>query len=259
MTDRVGIIGVGEIARAIVEGLCAGVDDPPEIFLSPRGADAAAELAQRFSRVRVCAGNQDVVDRAAVVIVAVRPADRDEALGGLAVAADKVVVSAMAGVDVDEVRRILGTEAPVVRSIPLPAARERKSVTVIYPSHPAATALFDRLGGALPATDEDSFNVFSAMTATITSHYRYLVTIAEWAARQGIPADDADRYVRGLFQAAGRALGDESRPLPRIAADHETPNGTNQRIRTTWFDAANVGALNAALDALLAGFKSPRS
>ena len=34
MWSRIGIIGVGGIARAIVDGLCGGVEEPPQIFLS---------------------------------------------------------------------------------------------------------------------------------------------------------------------------------------------------------------------------------
>nr|WP_251092253.1 hypothetical protein [Streptomyces sp. Caat 7-52] len=63
--------------------------------------------------------------------------------------------------------------------------------------------------------------------------------------------------MRGLFQGVGRALGDGTRSLHRIAGDHETPGGTNERIRTTWFDAANSAALTEALDALLAGLGRP--
>ena len=59
---RIGIIGVGGIVRAIVGGLCGGVEEPPEIFLSPRGARTATELSQRYPSVRVCADNQDVLD-----------------------------------------------------------------------------------------------------------------------------------------------------------------------------------------------------
>ncbi len=32
---RIGIIGVGEIGRAIVVGLCDGGGESPEVFLSP--------------------------------------------------------------------------------------------------------------------------------------------------------------------------------------------------------------------------------
>ncbi|WP_116245864.1 NAD(P)-binding domain-containing protein [Nocardiopsis sp. FIRDI 009] len=248
---RIGIIGVGEIGRAIVDGLCDGVEEPPEIHLSPRGARTTAELAERYENVHVCPDNQEVVNRSGIVVIAVRPQDRSEALAGLRVDGDTVVVNVMAGVANDDLRGTLATDAPLVRAIPLPAIRERRSITVTCPSHPEVDALFERLGGSLPVTDEADLNVFSALTATLTTHYRYLATLTEWATSQGIAADDADRYVRGLFQSVGRALGDGSRSLHTLAADHETPNGINERVRTAWFDPANSAALRRTLDDLL--------
>ncbi|GAA0421611.1 NAD(P)-binding domain-containing protein [Streptomyces luteireticuli] len=253
--ERIGIIGVGEIGRAIVAGLCDGVEEPPEIYLSPRGARTAAELSQRYPNVRVCADNQDVVDRSDVVILAARPLDHSEALAGLRIGSDRIVVSVIAGAGISELRQTLGTGAPLVRAIPLPAVRERRSVTVTYPSHPVVDALFDRLGEALPVADEADFSVFSALTGTLTTHYSYLATLTDWASQQGIPAEHADRYVRGLFQGVGRSLGDGTRSLHQLANDHETPNGSNERIRTTWFDTTNSEALVKALDALLSHLK----
>ncbi|MEV0245098.1 NAD(P)-binding domain-containing protein [Nocardia sp. NPDC050712] len=246
---RIGIIGVGKLGQALVAGLYSG-GDAPEVFLSPRGARIAGELAARYDGVQVCAGNQEVVRRAEVVIIAVRRADRHEALSGLRVDGDKTVVNVMAGVSNDELRRILATEAPLVRAIPLPSARERRSVTVVFPSHPVVDALFDRLGGALPVADEAAFDVLSAVTGAQTAHYAYLTALTGWAVGHGIPADAAERYVRSLFQDVGRSLGAE-RSLGELAAEHETPKGNNERIRTTWFDQANADALGAALDDLL--------
>ncbi|SPT64175.1 NAD(P)-binding domain-containing protein [Actinomadura madurae] len=255
---RIGIIGVGEIGRAIVTGLCDGDDEPPAIFLSPRGTGTVAELSERFEGVWVCADNQDVANRSEVVIIAVRRQDRGEALTGLRVEGDKPVVSVMAGVGIDDLRQTLATDVPLVRAIPLPAVRERRSVTVTCPSHPTVDALFERLGGVLPVGDEAAFDVFSALTGTLTTHYWYLATLTSWAADHGIAPDDADSYVRGLFQGVGRALGDKTRSLHQLAADHETPNGINERIRTTWFDQANSEALNKALDDLLTDLQGQR-
>ncbi|MGW7275789.1 NAD(P)-binding domain-containing protein [Streptomyces sp. NPDC054864] len=250
-SKRIGIIGVGEIGRAVVTGLCDGDDESPEVFLSPRGARTAAELAARYEEVEVCADNQEVVDRSEVVIIAVRAKDRHDALDGLRVAGDKTVINVMAGVANDDLRRTLATDAALVRAIPLPSVRERRSVTVTFPSHPVADALFERLGGAQPVADEEAFNVCSALTGTLTTHYSYLATLTTWAVGHGIAPADAERYVRGLFQGVGRALSDESRSLNQLAADHETPNGNNERIRTTWFGPANSQALHQALDGLL--------
>ncbi|MET8472062.1 NAD(P)-binding domain-containing protein [Streptomyces sp. NPDC006422] len=248
--ERIGIIGVGELGRALVTGLSAGVEDPPDVFLSPRGAQAAAELSRLFANVRVCADNQEVLDRCSTVILTVRPQDRVEALSGLRAGRDKVVVSAMAGVGIDEVRGLLGGAAPVVRAIPMPAVRERGAVTVTCPAHPAVDGLFDRLGGALPVADEPTLDVFQTLTSTLTTHYWYLATLTEWAARQGVAPEDADRYVRGLFHNVGRSLGDNTRSVQQLAGDHETPKGTNERVRTTWFTPANAEALTRTLDEL---------
>lgn len=252
---RIGIIGVGEIGRAIVAGLCEGVDDPPEVFLSPRGARTAAELAERYESVKVCGDNQEVVDRSELVIIAVRRVDRQEALGGLRVGDDKIVVNVMAGVRNADLRGLLTANVPVVRAIPLPAVRERNGVTVTCPAHPVVDALFDGLGGALPVEDEETFDVFSTLTGTLTTHLSYLAALTAWAARNGVPAGDAEHYVRGLFQNVGRALGDETRSLRQLASDHETPGGNNERIRTTWFDETNAQALGQALDGLLADLR----
>lgn len=249
---RIGIIGVGEIGLAIVMGLRHGGGTSPEVFLSPRGARTAAELSSRYEGVQVCANNQEVVDRSELVIIAVRRQDRHDALAGVRVDGDKVVINVMAGVGNNDLRQTLATDAPLVRAIPLPAIRERRSVTVVYPTHPVVDALFEQLGGVLPVADEAAFNTFSALTGTLTTHYSYLATLTSWAVGQGIDSDDADRYVRGLFQGVGRALSDETRSLQQLAADHETPNGNNERIRTTWFAPANSSALKKALDDLLA-------
>ncbi|MFF1922879.1 NAD(P)-binding domain-containing protein [Streptomyces sp. NPDC058221] len=254
---RIGIIGVGEIGRAIVTGLRDGDDTSPEVFLSPRGARTAAELSARYEGVQVCADNQEVVDRSEVVLIAVRRQDLPEALTDLRVDDDTIVVNVMAGITHDELRRILATDAPLIRAIPLPSVRERRSVTVTYPTHPAVDPLFERLGGVLPVADEAAFDVFSALTGTLTTHYSYLATLTSWAADQGIASEDADRYIRGLFQGVGRALSDETRSLHQLAADHETPNGNNEHIRTTWFGPANSAALHKALDGLLSDLGRP--
>ncbi|OPC76515.1 pyrroline-5-carboxylate reductase [Embleya scabrispora] len=257
--QRIGIIGVGEIGRAIVTGLHHEGRAASEVFLSPRGARPAAELSAQYEDVEVCADNQEVADRSEIVILAMRREHRHEALARVHVGSDKVVVNLRAGVGNDDLRQVLGTDAPLVRAIPLPTIRERRSVTVVYPSHPDVDAFFERLGGALPVADEDSFNVLSALTGTLTTHYAYLDTLTAWAADHGIAPNDADRYVRGLFQGVGRSLGDKNRSLDQLAADHETPNGNNERVRGTWFDAANAKALTNVLDGLLADLSPPKS
>jgi pyrroline-5-carboxylate reductase len=246
---RIGFIGVGEIASAIVTGL-ARSEDAPQMVLSPRGAATARELADEFDGVRVAGSNQEVAEGVDVLLLTLRP-DQREALRDLRVPDGVVVVSALAGVALAELQDLLRTSGPVVRAIPMPATRRRAGTTAVFPTHPVVEALFDRLGGTLAVPDEHALSVLSAVSGALTGYLQYLTVIGEWAAAQGLPAEEADAYVRGVFVQLSAAVGEPGRSLGRLVTDHETPGGLNEQLRTRWFDDANRESLVAELDALL--------
>jgi pyrroline-5-carboxylate reductase len=224
-----GVLGVGAIGAAIVRGLCENVDDAPEVVLSPRNAEIAAGLAQRLPTVDVAADNQAVVDGAAVVIVCVRPPLAQTVLAELRFPADRVVISAMAGVSVQTLQRLVAPATDVARVIPLPSVARRDGITPVHPPNAAATALFDRLGGTVELADVEAFDAFAASTATIAAHFAYLNTIATWVASQGIPAPAATRYVASVFAGLGEATR-SGEDFEQLAREHATPGGLNEQF-----------------------------
>lgn len=248
MSASVGVIGVGELGRAIVEGLC-GIEEPPQIWLSPRGRAIAAQLASHYPGVVVCDDNREVAVRADVVVLAVRPDSLREALADVDVRPGMVVISAIAGASHALLGELLGDDCTIVRAVPMPAVQTRNSVTVVFPANDTATALFDQLGGSIVARDEDEFAALMASTATISTFMEYVGSIVGWLASQGIESTQADRYVRGFFHAASSELADESRSLRDLTQDHETVGGLNEQLRRTWFEPA-AADLHRGLDAL---------
>jgi pyrroline-5-carboxylate reductase len=224
-----GVLGVGAIGAAIVTGLCEDVDEAPQVLLSPRNAGIAAGLAQRFPSVEVAADNQAVVDGAGVVIVCVRPQVAQAVLAELSFPADRVVVSAMAGVPVDTLQRLVAPATDVARVIPLPSVARREGITPVHPPNAAATALFDRLGETVELADVSAFEAFSASTATIAAHFAYLNAIAAWLESQEIPAPAATRYVASIFAGLAEATrsGDS---FEQLAREHATSGGINEQF-----------------------------
>ena len=144
-------------------------------------------------------GNQAVVDGAQVVIVCLRPQDARAALAELRFPADRVVVSAMAGVPVTTLQRLVAPATDVARVIPLPLVARHEGITPVHPPNAAAAALFDRLGETVELADGKAFEAFSASTATIAAHFAYLNSIAAWLESQGIPEPAATRYIASMF------------------------------------------------------------
>ncbi|MER5392092.1 NAD(P)-binding domain-containing protein [Saccharopolyspora sp. NPDC002686] len=243
----IGIIGTGSIAADIVDGLHAD-GDGPAIYLSPRNARIANDLASRHPDVHVCADNQSVVDAAPLILLAVRPADVREALAGLRVPGDRVVISAVAGWSVEALGTQLDADVTIVRSIPLPAVRQRRGITALHPAHPIAEELFDRLGGTLVVDEPTTFDALSAATASISSYLHYLDTVADWIAGQGMDSRAAEGYVRSMFAGVSTSLADRSTGLSELGRAHETPGGNNEALRARWFNAENRAALGEALE-----------
>lgn len=246
-----GVLGVGSIAAAIVTGLCDGVAEPPEIVLSPRNAERAAELAARLPTVRVATDNQQVVDAGDVVVVCVLPTHAVEVLGGLTFRADHAVVSAVAGLPVTQLGELVAPAADIARCIPLPAVATRGSVTPVYPATEAVTGLFDRLGGSLEIVDELAYESVAAASATVAAYFRYLGTIADWLSGRGIPPAAARRYVADTFAALSGELDAPDVDFATLARAHTTPGGLNEQFALDLEAAGTYDAVQVGLDAVL--------
>jgi pyrroline-5-carboxylate reductase len=224
-----GVLGVGAIGAAIVTGLCETVDDAPKVLLSPRNAEIAAGLAQRFGTVDVAPDNQAVIDGSRVVIVCVRPQVAQSVLAELRFPPDRVVISAIAGVSVTALQRLVAPAAEVARVIPLPSVARREGITPVHPPNDAATALFDRLGETAEVADVKAFEAFSASTATIAAYFAYLSAIAAWLESQKIPAPAATRYVASMFAGLADATRSGER-FEQLAREHATQGGINEQF-----------------------------
>lgn len=246
-----GFVGTGEITAAIVEGLHAADVDPPAIFLSPRGRDVGQELAARLPRVHVCGSNQEVVDSASTVVLAVRPETAHTVLTELTWQPRHLLLSAVAGVRLQQLREWAAPAGDVVRVIPLPQAARGQSLTAAYPGHAAAAHLFERVGDVLVPADEAALEAISAATATFAAHLDYLGTIADWLAEQGVDRRSARGFVTHVFGQLGRSLLEQSDSLDVLTGKHRTAGGINEQVATDLRSAGVPESVRGALDRVL--------
>jgi len=156
MTLRVGIIGVGHLASYVVEGLCAA-NDPPDILLSPRNAERASVLSERFG-VRTANDNRTVVSQSDIVILATRPPQALNAATDLPWRAEQTLICVAAGVSCAGLSTV-ASPARIVRAMPVSCAAIGESSTSLYPDDPNARSLLTRLGPVIALPDESSFAV----------------------------------------------------------------------------------------------------
>jgi pyrroline-5-carboxylate reductase len=219
----IGILGVGHLAASMLAGFLRSGLDPETILLSPRGKAAALATRHGF---RLAAGNRDLVERADIVIVAVRPAQAPETVIGLPWREGQLVVSVCAGVPLS---RLEVAPARAVRAMPFTASEIAASPTVYFPDLEQARAVLDRLGPAIALASEADFEVATVSAAVYGWAQDLIRKTAEWSSAEGLDPAIARRLTALTFVAAGRLIAEKGEPMDQMLEELVTPGGITER------------------------------
>jgi pyrroline-5-carboxylate reductase len=249
---KLGFLGSGTIAAAIVEGLCVTASDV-SITVSPRNAVIAANLAEQFKKVRVAATNQEVLDASDIVFLAVRPQIADAVLGELHFRANHHVVSLIAAVSLAYLQKATAPAGTVTRAVPIPTVARRQGPTAIFPPNPTVKALFDSLGTAVELEDESEFNAFTAATAMMASYFRFVGTVSSWMVSNGIAPENAQAYVgQMMFGLAGTWTASPDRSFALLTDEYQTRGGLNEQVLNYMTGKGMFTNIEQALDEIKA-------
>jgi pyrroline-5-carboxylate reductase len=247
-----GIIGVGTIAAAVVEGLQSTSASCP-IVLSPRNEQRAALLASTFADVQVAPTNQAVLEASEIVIIAVRPQIAHAVLSELRFRPDQRVVSLIPAVTLDYLRSMAAPARSVTRAVPLPSAARGQSPTAMYPPDPSLKALFEKLGAVIELDREEEFEAFTTATAIMSSYFRFAQTVVAWMQREGVSEAKAHAFVsQTLLGLAGAATASPLNSFAELTEQHQTHGGLNEQVLQSLTAAGVFADLEHALDGVLA-------
>ena len=199
--------------------------DPAKVILSPRGHGPELAAAQGSG---LAADNADLVRRADLVLLAVRPDAAVRALEGLPWRAGQVIVSACAGVPV----AALAAAAPgarIVRIMPMTTAEIGRSPTAIFPDLPPARALIERIGPAIPLAREEDFEIATVSAAVYGWAQDLIRQTADWSAARGLAPDIARLLVARTFEGAGALIAEKPEPMAQLLDELVTPGGITER------------------------------
>lgn len=239
-----GFIGCGNLGQALLQGwLRAQRLMPEQIWVAD---PVAAQTIADAHGVHAATG-AEVVRRAAVVVLAVKPHQVRTATAGLAFRADQIVISVCAGVAQAAVAEAVAP-ARVVRVMPNIASRFGAGATLVLGGATDADdvqqvkRLFDALGAAEVLADETLFHVGTALVGSGPAFFFVaLEALADGAVAAGMPRKAALRLAAQTMAGAARLAQDDHPATLKDAV--ASPGGTTiQGLR-----ALEAGGLRSAL------------
>ena len=252
---RVGIVGAGVMAEAIIAGLVAdrAVEAGTLVASHPR-RDRRDILAERHG-IRPVASNREALTGAEVIVLAVKPQMLGRVMRELRgeLSADQVVVSIVAGATIRTLVDGL-QHAAVVRAMPNTPSQIRRGISVWSPSEACtarqrdlARAVLRALGDEREVADETFVAMATALSGTGPTYlFSVMEALIDAGVHLGFPRELAhDLVVETLIGSAEFAQRSELHPA-QLRNAVTSPGGTSAaaiyelekgRIRTVLSDA----------------------
>jgi pyrroline-5-carboxylate reductase len=201
---RVGIIGSGNMAGAIIHALLKAERVSPEQIIASDPSKEQRDYTASQYNVRTTADNQEAARNSHIVILSVKPQVLNEVLSELkgTLSPDCLVFSIVAGRTIASIRKGLGHEA-VIRSMPNTPAQIGQGMTVWTASAGVSEAqreqariILEAMGKELYVEHEDTINMATAVSGTGPT-YIFLVieALVDAAVHLGFSRRDARKIV----------------------------------------------------------------
>ena len=258
---KIGFIGAGNMACALIKGLLDQGYNADFIYASDPDATGRAR-AESLGAIAL-ADNATLISQAQCLVLAVKPQLAPQVLAPLAAAMqqhDRLVLSVMAGISVQQVRDLLQQQSlRIIRTMPNAPALVGAGATALYgvglqsADKAIATAIMTAVGLAIWVDEEQQLDAVTALSGSGPAYFLLLMeAMVEAAVALGLTLGQARALT--LQTAYGTALlqqNAEETPA-MLRAKVTSPGGTTeaalQVLQSGQFSKLVAAAMTSARD-----------
>lgn len=256
---KITIIGAGNMGGAIAQGLAKGsIVNVADITISDLSEIRLQELQREYPSMQVTKNNQDAIDKADLIILAVKPWLVKPVLETLSFQQGQILASIAAGITFEQLIGAVGdAEMTMFRLVPNTAISQMESMTLIA-SRNATTEqekmlidIFSEMGTAM-LIQESQIAATTALTSCgIAYVLKYIQAAIQAGVEMGIYPKDAKKMVAQSVKGAAALIlnNDEAHPSTEIDKV-TTPGGITikgiNELEHAGFSSAIIRAMKAS-------------
>lgn len=231
-----GIIGTGNMSKAIIEGIMAsGLLRANDVVIYNRTLSKAQDFASKYPGMSVVTSDIEVMTQCKYVLLGMKPQQHEGVITGLKsfLKQEHVIITIAAGLDIAKVRYWFSDDVKVARTMPNTPAQVRMGMTAISFSDKFeadektfVTELMKAIG-TVEIIDEKLMDSVPAISGSSPAYFFMVIeAMADEGVRQGFARDQAYRMAsQAMAGAASMVLN--SGLHPGVLKDQVTsPGGT---------------------------------
>lgn len=264
MSERIAIIGGGNLGQAIAEGLLISkYCKPSDIIITKRNIHTLEPLKKKG--VEVLSDNAAAVKKAAIVILAVKPYQVADVLQGCKkeLGAGHILVSVVTGVSIRDMEDMLKKKIAVCRAMPNTAIAIRQSMTCLSFSQAVEKQvekvkdIFSRLG-KVAVIDEKLMDAATVLGACGTAYaMRYIRANIQGGIEIGFDAATASLIAAQTVKGAADLLLEKGSHPEQEIDKVTTPKGCTiaglNEMEHQGFSSSLIKGISASFRKIMTG------
>lgn len=252
---KLGVIGVGNMATAILGGIIKNEVVKPEEIIGSNRSEAGRQKAKDVLGINVTSDNREAA-KAEIVMIGVHPEAHEAIIAEIKdiITDETIIWTIAAGVTLEDMEKYVGKKVKVVRTMPNTPAQVGAGVTGVTPNSEVTEEDLAKVRACIEATGimevipESLMDGIIPVTGSAPAFIFMLINaMADGAVREGFPRKQAIRLAAATVLGSAKMVLDTGKHPEELKDDVCTPGGiTIEMVKKM----EEVGFRNAVLEGM---------
>ncbi|WP_419953988.1 pyrroline-5-carboxylate reductase [Neobacillus niacini] len=265
MNKKIGFIGAGKMAQAMIEGILKSKMIPKQNMIASAKTESTLEKIKLNYQILTTCDNQEAARFADILILAVKPDQHTNVIHEIrnAIHPECTIITIAAGISLNDIEKEFGFNVKAVRSMPNTPSLVGEGMSAICSNERLTEEevleverLFHTFGKT-ERLDEKLMDAVPAISGSSPAYvYMLIEAMADGGVQQGIPRDKAYRLAAQAVLGAAKMVLETNRHPGELKDNVCTPGGATIEAVAELEKRQFRGSVLAAMDTCTEKVKS---
>jgi pyrroline-5-carboxylate reductase len=257
MNKKIGFIGAGKMAQAMIEGIIKSQLIPKENVIASANSEKTIEIIEKTYGILTTLNNRDIAGYADILILAVKPELYVNVIKEIKneIKPSAIIITIAAGISLMDIEQSFGFQVKAVRTMPNTPSLVGEGMSAICANiylDESEISEVERLFHTFSKTerlDEKLMDAVPAISGSSPAYvYMLIEAMADGGVRQGIPRDQAYRLAAQAVLGAAKMVLETGKHPGELKDNVCTPGGATIEAVVTLEEKRFRGSITAAME-----------
>ncbi len=257
MKKKIGFIGAGKMAQAMIEGIIKSQLIPKENVMASANSEKTIEIIEKTYGILTTLNNRDIAGYADILILAVKPELYVNVIKEIKneIKPSAIIITIAAGISLMDIEQSFGFQVKAVRTMPNTPSLVGEGMSAICANtylDESEISEVERLFHTFSKTerlDEKLMDAVPAISGSSPAYvYMLIEAMADGGVRQGIPREQAYRLAAQAVLGAAKMVLETGKHPGELKDNVCTPGGATIEAVVTLEEKQFRGSITAAME-----------